>query len=253
MKTASVVVLVLIAGAACAPRRQVVVGECRAWNGADVCGWGETLGDSLVSFGATIPMKAIDQSPAEMTMAWPPVASALVPLPGAVASATGFKSLTIFWEPHGHPPGPYLTPHYDFHFNTMTGAEIDSITCADSTKPPQLPAAYVLPDAALPQVGMLIGLCVPKMGMHALPAAEMTGTAPFQKTIVVGYYHRAPMFVEPMIARATLLGKQPFSIDVPDVPGRPVTTRYPSRFRAEYDSTAQSYRFVFEGIGAGSK
>ena len=88
MKTASALLLVLTAGAGCAPRRQVVMGDCRSWNGASVCGWGEKLGDSLVSFGATVPMKAIDQSPAEMTMTWPPVAEAIVPLPEAVGSAT---------------------------------------------------------------------------------------------------------------------------------------------------------------------
>lgn len=249
MKTVLAVVLGMAAAAACAPRRQIVTGECRAWNGANVCGWGEKVGDSLVAFGATVPLKSVEASPAEMPMHWPPVAEAVVPLPDAVGSATGFKTLTIFWEPHGHPPGPYLTPHYDFHFNTMTAAEIDSISCADSTKPAALPSGYVLPDAALPNVGTLIGLCVPTMGMHSLPAAEMTGTTPFEQSIVIGYYHRAPMFVEPMIARATLEKRAGFGATIPEVPGRPAATRYPSRFRAEYDSTAQSYRFVFEGLG----
>lgn len=248
MKIGSVVLVAMVMSTACAPRHQMVMGDCRVWNGGNVCGWGDKLGDSLVAFGATIPVKSIEASPADMPMTWPPVAEATVPLPDAVGSATGFKTLTIFWEPHGHPPGPYLTPHYDFHFNTMTAAEIDSISCADSTKPAALATGYVLPDAALPNVGMLVGLCVPKMGMHALPAAELTGTAPFEKTIVVGYYHRAPIFVEPMIARATLERHAGFEMAIPDVPGRPSATRYPSRFRAEYDSASQSYRFVFEAL-----
>ena len=250
MKTAVVASVAVILAAACAPRRQMVMGECRSWNGADVCGWGEKLGDSLVSFGATIPLKSIEASPADMPMTWPPVAEAVVPLPELVGSATGFKTLTIFWEPHGHPPGPYLTPHYDFHFNTMTAAEVDSISCADSTKPAALPAGYALPDASLPNVGMLIGLCVPKRGMHALPAADLTGTTPFEEAMVVGYYHRAPVFVEPMIARATLEKRSSFTGAVPVVPGRPAGTRYPTQFRAEYDSAAQNYRFVFS-FGAG--
>lgn len=250
MRIAPTLFLVTLLSAACAKRREVVMGECRSWNGSNVCAFGEKIGDSLVAFGATIPVKSIEASPAEMPMKWPPAAEAVVPLPDVVGSATGFKTLTIFWEPHGHPPGPYLTPHYDFHFNTMTAAEIDSISCADSTKPAQLPAGYVLPDAALPNVGTLIGLCVPTMGMHALPAAELTGAAPFEASMVIGYYHHAPMFVEPMIARAALDKRTGFTMVVPDVPGRPAGTRYPAQFRADYDSAGQSYRFVFGDLGA---
>jgi hypothetical protein len=60
-----------------------------------------------------------------------------------------------------------------------------------------------------------------------------------------GYYNRRPIFMEPMIARATLLERRGFDLEVPDVPGRPAGTRYPTRFRADYDTTAQAYRFVF--------
>jgi len=51
-----------------------------------------------------------------------------------------------------------------------------------------------------------------------------------------------------MITRATLLERRSFSIDIAEVPDRPTGVRYPTTFRADYDSTAQTYRFVFAGL-----
>ncbi len=42
-----------------------------------------------------------------------------------------------------------------------------------------------------------------------------------------------------------------FSIEVPEVPGRPASVRYPLKFRADYDSTAQAYKFVFSDFTTG--
>lgn len=231
-------------------KQQVVQGECRPVHGADVCVWGETSGNTLVAFGATVPAGAADNAPADAPMVWPPVADAVIPLPEAVKSATGFEVMTVFWEPHGHPPGPYLVPHFDFHFYAMPAGEVGAIDCADSTRPSQLPAAYELPDVTIPQLGTLLGLCVPTMGMHALPGTELHAATPFEKTMIVGYYGGRPIFVEPMITRATLLERRSFGLDIPEVPGRPANTRYPTTFRADYDSTAQAYRFVFSGLTA---
>lgn len=242
--------LALVAGLAALTacnRTQLVQGDCRPANGADVCTWGETTGGTLVAFGATVPLAAIENAPADAPMAWPPLATAVVPMPEAVQSATGFQSLTMFWEPHGHPPGPYLTPHFDFHFNTT---DVRPIDCADTTKPAQLPAGYALPDVTDPELGTLVGLCVPKMGMHSLPQAALTDTTIFKAAMLVGYYHGEPIFVEPMIARAALLERRSFPLDVPAVPDRPAAVRLPTTFRADYDSTAQAYRFVFGGLTA---
>jgi hypothetical protein len=246
----SALAMLVIGLAACSKRPQVVQGECRPANGADLCAWGETSGNALVAFGVTVPVSSIENAPEDAPMAWPPVAAAVIPLPDAVSSATGFKVMTLFWEPHGHPPGPYLTPHFDFHFYTSTTGEVDAIDCADSTKPARLPAGYELPDVNIPQLGTLLGLCVPKMGMHALLGTEVRAATPFEKTMVVGYYGGRPIYVEPMITRAALLERRSFSIAVPDVPDRPAGARYPTTFRADYDSAAQSYRFVFSGLTA---
>ena len=243
------VVGMLVIGTTACNRQQVVQGVCRSVHGADVCVWGETAGSGVVAFGATIPVASIENAPLDAPMVWPPVAAAVIPLPAAVTTATGFKVMTMYWEAHGHPPGAYLVPHFDFHFNTASADDLNAIDCADVTKPSQPPAAYELPDVPVPQLGTLVGLCVPKMGMHAAPHAELQ-LASFQKTMIVGYYHARPIFVEPMIARATLLERRSFTLDIPAVPGRPAGERYPTTFRADYDSTLKAYRFVFSGLTA---
>ena len=253
--SASLAVGLVIATAigACAPRIEVTQGECRPVHGSDVCVWSETADSRVRSFGATIPIGSIENAPADAPMVWPPAANATIPLPENVAAATGFKVLTIYWEAHGHPPGPFLTPHLDFHFYAMTPAEIDAIDCADLTKPSAAPAAYELPDIEIPGIGNLVGLCVPKMGMHALASAEMAATVPFTGTMVVGYNVGAPIFIEPMISKESLMARKSFTLAVPAVPGAPTGVLYPTTFRADYDSTANAYRFVFSGMGTGTK
>ena len=236
----------VVAGVSCA-RAETVVGECRPAFGSDVCAFSETKGSELLSYGATVPIGAIENAPADAKMAWPPVPEAIIPLPANVSAATGLKTLTIVWEPHGHPPGPYLTPHFDFHFYNLTIAEIGAIDCADVTKPSALPTGYALPDIDIPGLGMLVGLCVPKMGMHSLLASALEGTELFEKALVVGYDRTNPIFVEPMLSRALLLKRSGFMLEMPTVPGAPENVHYPTHFRADYDSTANAYRFVFSG------
>jgi len=249
---AGVVLGAVVAGTGACTREKLVQGECKSVNGADICTWGRMSGTTLVAFGATVPIKSIESAPPEVPMAWPPKMDALIALPAGVDSAVGFKSLTIYWEPHGHPPGPYLVPHFDFHFNNISAADLAKIDCADSTKPSVLPAGYELPDVAIPQLGTLVGICVPEMGMHSLPGTELHATTSFEKTMVVGYYHKSPIFIEPMITRATLMGRHSFTLPVPGVAGEPAGVQLPAGFEAQYDSTAQAYRFTFSMVAAKS-
>ncbi|MDH5234921.1 MAG: hypothetical protein OEW77_08155 [Gemmatimonadota bacterium] len=230
----------------------VVQGECRPVSGADVCAFSEMAGSNIVAFGATVPLTSIEGVPADAEMVWPPVAAAAIPLSDAVTKATGFTTLTVYWEAHGHPPGPFLTPHFDFHFYALDPAQVDAIDCADVTKPSTVPAGFALPDIEIPGIGNLVGLCVPKMGMHALLQSEIDSPITFEKTMVLGYDKAQPIFIEPMIARATLMAQKSFTLDVPAVSGAPAGVHYPTKFRADYDSTAKSYRFTFSEM-AGMK
>lgn len=86
------------------------------------------------------------------------------------------------------------------------------------------------------------------MGMHALPASEMEGTAPFRGTMVIGFIGGKPIFAEPMLSKAFLMEKTSFDLAMPTVPG--MTPTPPRSFRAEYDAAAGAYKFTLSGFGA---
>ena len=87
-------------------------GECGSMYQAEVCTWVRMRGDSVIDLGALVPISSIESAPQEGEMTWPPKPVAALALPPAAQQAAGFTHLTIFWEAMGHPPGPYLTPHF---------------------------------------------------------------------------------------------------------------------------------------------
>ena len=230
--------------ASSAPR--VVREECQQVFGGEVCASGTLVGGTVTEFGARIAMATVENAPMEGPMVFPPVAEAVIPLPAEIASGTGFSHLAVNWERHGHPPALFMTPHFDFHFFTIGPEAVQAIDCADARKPASLPNGYALPDVDVPGLGTLVGLCVPQMGMHGMPGAEVSNTTPFDASMLVGYYGGSLVFLEPMIARTTLTNARTFQLAVPPAPpGTPSTVRWPSRFEAVYDADARVYRFVF--------
>ena len=230
------------------PTVSLVDGPCADVYGADVCTWAEVENEEVVRIGATIPLSSIENAPPEAEMAWPPVALANIPLPEIAIEGTGAQSLKIYWEAHGHPPGPYLVPHFDFHFYTISTEQIDAIDCSDVTKPSALPAGYDLPDVDIPEIGHLVGLCVPKMGMHAMLKSELESDEPFSGALVVGSYAGDPIFYEPMITQDLMMQQESFSLDFPAIPGDVPGVTLPTQFEAVYDEEAAAYRFVFWGF-----
>lgn len=248
---------VVLGVAACAKQATLVevAGNCADVYSAKICTWAHTRGDSLIDVGATVPLASIDGAPATEAMAWPPAAAAKLEMPAATQAGAGLREFTFFWEAAGHPPAPYLTPHFDFHFYVIPPAEREAITCADSLKPAALPAGYAMPDQPLPPemakmtgVSNLIGLCVPTMGMHSLLASELASTTPFRGSMVIGYYHGKPIFIEPMITKAMLDEKKSFDLPVPTIPG--LTSAYPRTFHATWDTTKASYHFTYSDFAA---
>jgi hypothetical protein len=174
-------------------------------------------------------------------------------MPDAARRLGGLAQLTMFWESGGHPPGAFMTPHFDFHFYSIASSELAAIDCKDESKPAALPAAFGLPDIPLPPhmaemmgVPTLVGLCVPTMGMHAILASEIERKDAFDGTMVIGYYKGRPIFIEPMVAKATLMKRASFDLPIPEVPG--LSGPHPTRFHAEYDAAKQSYQFTFSGF-----
>lgn len=252
-------ILLTVAGACkSAPSVAEVNGECADVYHGQVCSWARMQGDTVLAVGVTVPTAVIDSAPADGgPMAWPPVAAAVLHLPESAQQASGLTHFTMFWEAHGHPPTPYLTPHFDFHFYTIASADRAAIDCANTAKPAALPAGYALPDEHLPPdmaqaigVPVLVGICVPQMGMHSLLASELESTTTFRGTMVIGYYDAKPIFIEPMISRAMLQEKQSFDLPIPAIPG--MSGNHPATFHGEYDAQQGAYRFVFSGFQAGA-
>ncbi len=231
-------------------------GSCADVYKAQVCTWAKMQGDSVLEVGATVPIASIENSTVQAPMVWPPVAAAALDIPEAARQKSGLVQFTMYWEAGGHPPGPFLTPHFDMHFNRITAAERSAIDCVDLSKPVSLPAGYALPDIALPPdmakmmgVPTLVGLCVPQMGMHALASSELESKETFRSSMVVGYSRAAPIFIEPMVTKAMLLEKKSFDLAVPSIPG--LTGAHPTKFRADYDATKQEYRMTFSAFSTG--
>lgn len=248
-------VLLALAVGACTGEAPIVEvkGACADVFQAQVCTWAKMKGQSLVEAGAVVPLASIENAPADQPMVWPPAAAAELDMPELVVQHGGFTQLTVFWEPGGHPPGAFMTPHFDFHFYTVPASERGAMDCSNVSKPASLPAGYGLPDIPLPSematmmgVPELVGLCVPHMGMHALLTTEIERKDAFNGSMVIGYYNAKPVFIEPMLSKAMLMEKKSFDLPIPQVPG--LAGAQPTRFHAEYDASQQAYRFTFSGF-----
>jgi hypothetical protein len=250
--------LLALAATACSKGNALVdvQGACADAYHAQVCTWAKTNGATLVEAGAVVPLASLENAPADAPMVWPPVALVSLDMPDAVRQQGGLTQLTVFWEAGGHPPGAFMTPHFDFHFYTVPPAERAAMDCKDERKPAALPAAYGLPDILLPPemvqmtgVPTLVGLCVPQMGMHAILTTEIERKDAFDGTMVIGYYKGKPIFIEPMLPKVMLMKKTSFDLPIPGVPG--LAGPHPTTFHATYDAAGQAYRFIFSAFVAG--
>ncbi len=223
-----------------------IAGECRRVFEGEVCVWGVASGNRVIEFGATVPLQVIETAPAHVE--GPPSIGTVIGLPDEVRASTGFDHLAMGWEHQGHPPATFLVPHFDFHFYTTTPERVAAIDCTESTKPRVLPANYVLPDITIPEMGVLVGLCVPAMGMHAMDRRLATSPETFEKATLLGYYRATPIFVEPMITKALLLERKDFRMSIPRMVNGEPNVRYPTSFRAEYDRANDQYRLVFSSL-----
>lgn len=220
-------------------------GACEIVYGGEVCTWSRQRGDWLLEFGATVSLATVENAPLQGEMVFPPESVARIPLPEHVREQTGVDHLGINWEMHGHPPGPFLTPHFDFHFYTVSYEDVAGIDCSDRRKPALLPVDYVLPDLEVPDMGTMVGLCVPRMGMHALHDADLMATSLFEASILLGYYAGDLVFLEPMISRARLLERVNFDLPVPQLPGSSARAHWPLSMGARFDERTQAWRLAF--------
>lgn len=138
-----------------------------------------------------------------------------LPLPGD--SSSPYEWVGVDWNPAGHPPpNVYTVEHFDFHFYTLSEADVEAI--------PFGIAAYDIPDEQRPagyitegEGGAPARVIAPRMGEHLLDStAPEFNDAAFTHTFIYGVYARS---IDPeapdRIAEDVPLGPGGEEIDVP--------------------------------------
>src|ERR1044072_3554752 len=100
-------------------------GACADIHKSQVCTWAQMQGETLLEVGARVPTESTKKAPADTTMVWPPVPVATLDIPEVAREKSGMTNVTMFWEATGHPTGAFFTPHFDFHFNSISSAELN--------------------------------------------------------------------------------------------------------------------------------
>lgn len=131
--------------------------------------------------------------------------SLVIPFHHKANGVVPFTHVYMNWNPNGHPPnpGPYLVPHFDFHFYMISNAERMTISPADA-KMDAIPPPPLWPDGYIPTPSG-----EPQMGKHWLSPStspEICCGQPFTHTFIYGSYDGKFIFMEPMITRAFLMG-----------------------------------------------
>ena len=163
------------------------------------------------------------------------------------AATSLFKHVVINWEPTGHGPTPYLVPHFDFHFYTITNAERSAIVLGNA----ELTAKMVRqPEAQFVPVGYIAGMASEGMGLHWRDpeAPELKGEA-FTKTFIYGSYDGAFIFAEPMIAKTYLETKPAAIATTVKLPAQYASTGYhATSYTVAYDLAAKEHRVALSGL-----
>lgn len=148
-----------------------------------------------------------------------------------------FDHMVADWNPHGHEPGPYLLPHFDFHFYMISQAQRLAITANDPLSLSPLPAGY-LPDFYIGPLGQ-----EPQMGAHCVDVTspELNG-ATFTHTFIYGAYNGKVAFYEPMVTMNFLQGapaSNSFDIRQPAHFSR--SGYYPTKYSITQDASGTRY------------
>jgi hypothetical protein len=168
-------------------------------------------------------------------------------LPAEVVEQTLFDHIQIDFMNEGHTPGPFLVPHFDFHFYTVTSDEILAVDCVDEPMPDEsrMPAPYIIPDTAIDPTGT----CVPAMGVHAInptsPELAPESTTAFTEHFILGYHNGEMTFIEPMIAQSVLAAGTELSGDVPRPATYGKTTLYPATWSLALSADGTEYEVSF--------
>lgn len=202
--------------------------------GAPVSSYVQVVAGVPTVVGVIIPIAAIEDAPVD----GPFQDDLVLDMPALAREKTMLSQLRVNWLAHGHGPAPYGEAHFDLHFYRGTSAEIDAIDCQDGG---EFPPEILTDDHEFP------GTCVSRMGYHAWPTADSLPGAVFTASLILGYFAQEMVFIEPMIARSTLLAREDFELAVSKpmkTGGAP--TLYPTRMRALYVADESAYHLEFD-------
>jgi hypothetical protein len=153
-----------------------------------------------------------------------------LPLPPEIVSITPFNHIVIDWNPAGHDPVFYASPHFDFHFYSMTSSDRKKIPAYggnDTIKFQNAPHADYFPVDYVPAPGG-----EPEMGAHWVYkfAPELPPTlAPFTETFVYGSYDGKVNFIEPMVTHSFFQAITDWSRSIPQPAKVQISGYYPTK------------------------
>ncbi len=250
------VVVALLSWGPTSSDQRVSMGETVSLYDGPIATWARLGSDGEIrEVGLTIALAAVENAPVDPHDAGDEHGhvhsepSVQAEFPAAVKSATYFDHVSVDFVPNGHPPEPYLLPHFDIHFYGISTPAQLAIDCRDGTTPEAslLPANYIVVTSDGTPEGPAD--CVPAMGQHAAditsPELHPASGETFTKAMILGYYRGEFVFFEPMITRDYLLRRQSFEMAVPNAyqPGN--WTQYPTSFRGLYNPDDDTYQLIW--------
>lgn len=197
----------------------------------------------LSSIGVTLSESALNQLPDA-------VLDLDLPLPQAATAVTPFTHISVNWKPQGHMPEPiYGTPHFDFHFFTISQDDRHAITATGD----DLEKSYKTPDADLVPVGYVLApeSAEPLQGSHWInpQSAEFQGLPHgFNHTFIYGFYDGTMSFMEPMISLPTLEQHQSVNETIALPVRNAELELHPTHYTLTYNAQAQEYRISLDGF-----
>ncbi len=149
-----------------------------------------------MEIGIEIPGNTLQSLPAEGV-------NLVLPFHQKAEEATPFTHVYFDWNPAGHPPGPFMLPHFDVHFFMISNEDRMQIS-------PSNPKIDMVPDPSLWPGGYIpTPSGEPGMGKHWVSPStspELCCGETFTHTMIYGTYDSKFIFIEPMVTRAFLLG-----------------------------------------------
>ena len=164
------------------------------------------------------------------------------------AARTPFEHIVLGWNPKGHvPPGIYDTPHFDFHFYTITSQKRMKITAKGDDLVrvrKRLSAEHVAPGYIFAPGGE-----EPMMGAHWVDTAspEFNGK-PFTTTFIYGSYEGRLNFWEPMITKAYLETRPDVTVPIKQPAAYPKSAYYPTSYSIRYHADRREYTVALEDL-----